>query len=157
MSSHILWQFLFLFFGLLWFLLSVDETNHSCFPKMALQYSAAHLRSLKGVFRLAPVTYKRCEQLEVLRRPRYIHRSRKKLRNYHYSPSNNIPVVSTVTRVSDTTQLDKRHRPINFGNLRSLRLDPDLGICRRASPDLRCALLNIRSLTDKASLLNDNH
>jgi exonuclease III len=156
MSSHIHWQFLFLFFGgLIWIYLSVDETNHSFFPKMALQYSVAHLRSLKGVSRLAPDTYKRCEQLEVLRRPRYIHRSRKKLRNYYYSPPNNIPVVSTITRVLDTTQLDKRHRHINFGNLRSLRPDPDLGICRRASPDLRCALLNTRSLTDKASLLND--
>lgn len=119
---------------------------------MALQFSSAQLRILKGSLRLASDTYKWCEQVGILRRPRYIHCSRKKLWTYHCSSSNSIPVICTNTSASRKTQ--QENRVINSGILRPLRVDPVLGNCNVASSDMRCALLNTRSLTDKASVLN---
>ncbi len=117
-----------------------------------MQFSSAQLRILKGSLRLASDTYKWCEQVGILRRPRYIHRSRKKLRTYHCSSSNSIPVICTNTRASRKTQ--QENRVINSGILRPLRIDPVLGNCNVASSDMQCVLLNTRSLTDKASVLN---
>lgn len=140
-----------LFFGL--FVLFLADVNKVTSLEMALQFSSAQLRSLKGSLRLAPDTYKWCEQLGILRRPRYIHRSRKKLRTYHCSSSNSIPVFCTNTCAS--SKIQQENRIINFGNLRPLRFDPVLGHGNIASLDMRCALLNTRSLTDKALVLND--
>lgn len=88
------------------FLLFVDEVNQSIFPEMALQFSAAYLRTLKGSFRLTLING--VNNLRFYADLVTFTGRGKKNRNYHYSSSNNIPVVSTDTRVPDTTQLDKR-------------------------------------------------
>lgn len=140
-----------LFFGL--FVLFLADVNKVTSPEMTLQFSSAQLKTLKGSLRLASDTYKWCEQLGILCRPHYIHRSRKKLRTYHCSSSNGITVICTNTHASRKTQ--QENRVINSGNLRPLCFDPVLGNCNIASSDMRCALLNTCSLTDKASVLNE--
>jgi len=150
MSMHN--HFQVLFFGL--FVLFLADVNKVTSPEMALQFSSAQLRTFPlGSPRLAPDTYKWWEQLGILHRPCYIHRSRKKLWTYHCSSSNSIPVFCTNTCAS--SKIQQENRIINFGNLRPLRFDPVLGHGNIASLDMRCALLNTRSLTDKALVLND--
>lgn len=56
-------------------------------------------------------------------------------------------------RLVKSTQQEKC--VISYENLRSLLINPNFGNYKTASPDLRCALLNTCSLTDKAALLSD--
>lgn len=133
------------------FLLFLVDVNKVKSPVMALQFSSAQLRNLKSSARLPPGTYKWCELLGILRRPRYIHRSRKKLWTYHCASSNNIPAICANTRASRKRQ--KENRGINFENLQ--HIDPAIGRGNNPSSYMRCALLNTRSLTDKALALND--
>ncbi|KAL0147744.1 hypothetical protein M9458_056950 [Cirrhinus mrigala] len=120
---------------------------------MDIGYLPSQLRALNCHPRLDSMTYEHCRSLGILRRPRYLHRSRRVFRSTFFSKPEALPCIWTNHRSSTSKQLPAdhtiHHRSLIYltGNQpRTANLN---------SVHRHFALLNCRSISDKAPYLNE--
>lgn len=114
---------------------------------MALQYTSRQLLSLKRNYYLSRDTYNPCDRAGLLRPKRYIHRSTG--RSYVSSSSSSISVLNCRRR---TTRLSSSG--VDLTNFSALPYERHFCDAVSISP-LKVALLNARSVNNKALLLAD--
>ncbi|XP_026111228.1 uncharacterized protein LOC113086548 isoform X2 [Carassius auratus] len=146
-----------LFFLVLAWLLSIGSVDSQigllgadadeALMNMALQYTSRQLLSLKRNYYLSGDTYDRCDRAGLLRPKRYIHRSTG--RSYISSSSSSIPVLNCRRR---TTRLSSSG--VDLTNFSALPYERQFSDAPSTSP-LKAALLNARSVNNKALLLAD--
>ena len=125
-----------------------------CIRDRDIEYSTSQLRAFNCRPRLDSVTYEYCQRLGILRRPRYIHRSRRTLLSSFCSKTDAPPCIWTNNRLSSMP----RQLPAGPTIQRSLiyLTDSDLQHTPNLNPSHHhFALLNCRSISDKAPYLNE--
>lgn len=122
---------------------------------MAIFYSSLDLHKLNSTYRLPVDIYNYCAHLQIVRRPRYVHRGSRRsfYKDAQFTSLANdvIPVISSCRPSSKPVA---KLRSVNLLNLCSIKISsPNHEIAE--SQALRMALINARSLSNKSFILND--